>query len=369
MMRNFQFSAILFLVLFLASCALLPGTDVHISEADRKLSEKTPSITVEQIEFHKITPSNTFKTQAKRRQPHRNPQLEQEVENYAYTVGRGDVLQVTVWEHPELLNLGEEGLPAIGFLIDSQGFIFYPYVGRLHVSGLSAQSIRSLLSDALNEFIENPQLNVTITTFASKKIYLTGEIRSPLPQVLNAQALTLLDAINQAGGVTSTADLNNVVVVRKGSIRHIDLYALQHYGDMRQNLLLQDGDQIHVASQKTKTAYIFGQVGRSLSIGISTEGTTLADALGEARGINESSANASAIYVIRKSQLKGKIAKIHMLDLTNMAAIVLAGKFNLQNEDVVYIAKSPIVKWNELLSVTSPSVGFYNGSATFVKSL
>ncbi|MBL1418949.1 MAG: polysaccharide biosynthesis/export family protein [Alphaproteobacteria bacterium] len=369
MIRKFKLTAILFTVIFLTSCTLLPGTDVYISSADRQLSNENPSITVEQIEFQKITPSNTTRTPPKRREPHRNPELEQQVKNYAYKVGSGDVLQVTVWEHPELLNLGAEGLPAIGFLIDSQGFIFYPYVGRLHVSGLSAQLIRSSLTEALSKYIENPQLSVTVTNFASQKIYLTGEISRPLPQTMGAQALTLLDAINQAGGVKPSADLNDIVVIRKGQRHHIDLYALEHYGDMRENILLQDGDQIHVASQKAKTAFVLGHVGRTISISISPEGTTLADAIGEARGVNESSGNASAIYVIRKSKLKGKVAKVFMLDLTNMAAIVLAGEFNLQNEDVVYIAKAPIVRWNEFLSITGPSVGFYNNTLSFLNSL
>ena len=57
-----------------------------------------------------------------------------------------------------------------------------------------------------------------------------------------------------------------------------------------------------------------------------------------------------------KTSKKGKIAKVYMLDLSNMVAMVLAAKFELQNEDMVYIAKAPIVKWNQFLSIISPSL-------------
>ncbi|MBL1241141.1 MAG: polysaccharide biosynthesis/export family protein [OCS116 cluster bacterium] len=356
-MRFFKSSFIILAALFLTACAIVPGGEVYISDADRKMSDETPSITLEQIEFHKITPANTMARKVKRRQPHRNAKLERQVKNYAYKVGAGDILQVTVWEHPELLNLGAEGLPAIGFLIDSQGNIFYPYVGRMHVAGQSIYTIRDQLSESLAKYIENPQLDVTVTTFASKKIYLTGEIARPAPLVMQGRAITLLDAITQAGGVTANADMNDIVVVRKAKRRHIDLYAMMHYGDMRQNILLIDGDQIHIASQKPKYAYVMGQVAAPLTIAVSPEGTTLAEALGRAHGINEQSADASAIYVIRDSQVKGKVAKVYMLDLSNMAAMVLASKFEILSEDVVYIAKSPIVKWNQLLSVVNPTLG------------
>lgn len=335
----------------------MPGGEVYISDADRKMSNETPSITVEQIEFEKITSSNTHPRKDKNRKPHGNAKLERQILNYSYKVGPGDILQVTVWEHPELLNLGQDGLPAIGFMIDSQGKIFYPYVGRISIDNKTVYDIRDQLSEALSKYIENPQLDVTVTKYASKKVYLTGEIATVGPLVMQGRALTVLDAVTAAGGVTRNADMDDIVVVRKGQRRHIDLFALLHYGDMRQNILLQNNDQIHIAYKKPSYAFVMGQATNRLTIEVSPDGTTLADALGRANGINEITADASAIYVIRESHKKDKIAKVFMLDLSNMAAMVLASKFEILSQDVVYIAKSPVVKWNQLLSVLNPSLG------------
>lgn len=368
-MRLFKLYIVICLGLLISSCALVPGGDIYLSEADRKISEQTPSITVEQIEFSKITAQNTKRKYTKLHEPHRNLGLEQQVKNYTYKIGAGDVLKVIVWEHPELLNLGTQdaAIPVSGFDVDSKGYIFYPYVGRFHVEGQSVFALQVSLSEALSKFIESPQLSVTVVGFASKKIYLTGQFVKPAPIVMGKQAITLFDAVIRAGGLKTTADLDNIVVIRDGARRHVDLFSMVQFGDMRENMLLKDGDQIHVAAQKPKYVHVMGQVGVPISIPMTAEGVSLAQALAAARGINEITANAAAIYVIRESHIIGKVAKIHMLDLSNMAAMVLAAKFELQNEDVVYIAKAPIVKWNQLLSIVKPSLGV-PGSLNSVKA-
>ncbi len=357
-MRFVKFSIVAFLLSILSACTLVPGGEVFISAADKKLSNQTPSITVEQIEFQKITAQNTRGIAVKARKPYRNFKLEQQVKNYSYKVGAGDVLTIIVWEHPELLNLGtrESVIPVKGFQIDSKGFIFYPFVGNYQVAGKTIFAIRKGLGEALKKYVKQPQLDVSVLKYASQKIHLTGQFARPLPIPLQGQAITLLDAVNLAGGATPRANLSDVVVIRKGQRRIIDLYALLHFGDMRQNILLRDGDQIHVPSQKPKYAYVMGQVASPQPVPITPEGVTLAEALGKARGINEITANASAVYVIRDSKMAGKVAKVYLLDLSNMAAMVLASKFELKSEDVVYVSKSPIVKWNQLLSVVRPSL-------------
>lgn len=358
LMRSVKFAFVTMLALLITACSTIPGGEVYISEADKKASAQTPSITLEQIEFKKITAQNVGTITIKKRIARRNPKLEAKVKNYSYTIGPGDVLNVTVWEHPELLNLGSQDAKIIvnGFLVDAEGYIFYPYVGRFYVKGKTINEVRSSLSEALAKYVKNPQLSVVISKFLSKKVYLTGQIARPLPQVLTDQATTLLDAINNAGGVNSNADLDDVVVVRKGRRVHIDYYAMMHFGDMRENVLLKAGDQIHVARKKTKLAYLMGQVTAPTAIPISNEIVTLAEALGRALGINELSADASAVYIIRKSKQKGKVAKVFMLDLSNMAAMVLASRFEIKPEDVVYVSKAPIVKWNQFMSVVSPSL-------------
>ncbi len=365
-MRFSKLSIVAFASLLLAACAIVPGGDVYISEQDQKVNAQSPSISVEQIEFVKLTSENTKRKTVKLRKPYRNFKLEARVDKYSYRVGAGDVLKVSVWEHPELLNLGtsETVIPVVGFQVDSRGKIFYPHVGVYHVGGRTVFAIREGLREALSQFVKNPQLDVTVIKYVANKIYMTGQLAKPIPIVMQGQAITLLDAINSAGGVSSKADLNDIVVIRKGKRRHIDLYAMLHYGDMRQNILLQSGDQIHVGATKPKYAHIMGQVVTPSTISISPEGVSLADGLASSRGINELTADAKAIYIIRESKIKGKVAKVYMLDLSNMAAMVLAAKFDLKAEDVVYIAKSPIVKWNQLLSVIRPTMSLVDAVST-----
>ena len=136
-----------------------------------------------------------------------------------YRLGPGDVLTITVFDHPELVFSGlppvggvdvSSVAPAPGFIVNNAGNLSFPYAGTLKASGLTVQELEDTLMQRLSKVFKNPQLSVGVASFRSKRAYIDGEVRNPGLLVFTDIAMTLPEAINRAGGLTTiTGDRSN----------------------------------------------------------------------------------------------------------------------------------------------------------------
>ena len=88
-----------------------------------------------------------------------------------YVVGEGDVLRIAVYDHDDLTTTAR---------VSGEGVITFPLIGQIEVKGLTLAQIHrrsSLLSDG---YVVNPQVNIFIQEFRSKKAFIMGEVRSPV---------------------------------------------------------------------------------------------------------------------------------------------------------------------------------------------
>ncbi|MEP2735207.1 MAG: polysaccharide biosynthesis/export family protein [Erythrobacter sp.] len=139
--------------------------------------------------------------------------------SYNYVIGPQELLNVTV-TNSELLS-GP-------FLTDGAGQIAFPLVGTLNLNGMTPNEAARLIADNLRgDIVKRPQVNVIPEEIEELEFSVGGQVKKPgsYPVVNN---LTLMRAMNIAGGQTEFSDLNQVLVFREvGGQSYIGVYNLK----------------------------------------------------------------------------------------------------------------------------------------------
>jgi len=160
----------------------------------------------------------------------------------SYVIGPGDVLAVDIWKEPELSK-------QVSVRLD--GNISLPLVNDIRAAGLTPTELRNYLTIRYRDYVEVPEVSVTLVESRSRKIYVLGKVNTTGEQVLEKN-MTFLQAISRAGGLGEWADTSDIRLIRKinGVERtfRINYDAIISGKDLSQNILLQPDDTIFVRS-------------------------------------------------------------------------------------------------------------------------
>ena len=273
-----------------------------------------------------------------------------------YRIGPGDVIQVIVWDHPELtIPAGSfRDAETSGQKVDEDGYMFYPYVGMIRAEGKNVSELRDELTEKISEYIQDPQLDVRVVGFRSQRVYVVGEVSNPGVLALTDLPMTIADAINLSSGLTEDAYKSGVNVSRDGKVYDIDLRALYDFADATQNLVLKHGDIVNVLDRSQQKVFVMGEVNRPGAVEIVNSTLNLSATLGEAGGVRQTSANPSGIYVIRGSATDNP--EIYHLDAGFATGMLLAERFQMRAQDVVFVDTAGVSQWNRVISQLLPSI-------------
>jgi polysaccharide export outer membrane protein len=355
MIRNFVIG--LFACAVLSACTIIPGSHLSVPAPENTGIDQDLS---QQVDVYAITPQLVAAmVKPGSDQPIVDNGLSKQIKQYDYIVRPGDTLKVTLHSHSQI-SIGQGaggGVAASGYYVHHDGNIIYPYLGAVPVAGLTTIEVRQELIQKLLQYLQEPVLDVTVTNFRSSRVYITGAVGSPGILYLSNEAMTLFEAVTLAGGLSSNADWTNVTLIRDGQSIRYSLRQLYENGDSRQNVLLRPNDAIHIATDDAAKVFVLGEVGRPQTIGLGRTGLTLADALAQAGGFSQTTADASGIFVVRRAAPdSGKLAQVFQLNAKNAIALVLADQFMLEKRDIVYVTAAPVARWNRIISQLLPTV-------------
>lgn len=162
------------------------------------------------------------------------------IERKIYTINSGDILDISVWNEDALKRV-------IRVLPD--GYISFPLVGEIAVSGASLPHIKQQLTEKLARFIADPVVNISVQSAEGNIVYVIGQVKRP-GQFVMYQPLDVMQVLSLAGGLTAFAQANDIVILRrtdngKAAIE-FEYGALEEGDELDSNILLKSGDVIVV---------------------------------------------------------------------------------------------------------------------------
>lgn len=143
--------------------------------------------------------------------------------------------------------------PVSGYLVDKDGYVVLPLIGKVMVQGKTTDSAREEIKTKAAAYYKDPVVNVR---FANFKVTVLGEVNKPSTYVMPNEKVTLLDALGAAGDLTIYGKRENVLLIRnkegkkefvRFNLNQSNLFASPYF-------YLHQGDVVYVEPNKAKVA-------------------------------------------------------------------------------------------------------------------
>lgn len=265
-----------------------------------------------------------------------------------YLLGPDDIIAVRV---PNIDEYGTTGTG--GIRIDPNGDVRLPLLGKIHAAGLTVDSLEEQVAAKLSRLMNDPDVTITVTDFASRPVSVLGSVKNPGVHQLGGRR-DLLEVLSLAGGIEDTAG-NAVRITRRADrgplplpgvtqdpsggfyIGEVDIRSLMEARDPAANIEVLPNDVITVP--KGYLVYVIGAVRRPGGFILNQEKQmSVLQALSLAEGLDNKTANAGSARILRPGA-----AGEPRVEISVDVAKILSGSANdvaLGANDILFVPDS-----------------------------
>lgn len=270
----------------------------------------------------------------------------------SYQVGPGDTLEFISYDDPTLSR-------PVNVRYD--GYISLPLVPDILVDGMTRDEAITAVEEAYGELFHDPSLSLLIQSTGSKHYYVMGDVSNP-SKLPYEGPITLLDAVNNAGGLRVNTRSGDSFVADQGQltkaliIRHTDAGRRVYEYDMRRlaspgahasDTPVLPGDVVYIPAG-LNLVYLIGEVQQQRAFQL-REGMTLLQLLSQAGGISHQTARKRHITLLR--ELDGNRTQVILIDYHRMMRTGISPP--LKPGDIVHVPRSRLVELNDYLTQLS----------------
>ncbi|MDD3535766.1 MAG: polysaccharide biosynthesis/export family protein [Candidatus Cloacimonetes bacterium] len=272
-----------------------------------------------------------------------------DIEMPPYTLGPGDKMKVYVYDEPDL--------DSDVVMVKDDGTLSYRLVGEVDVRGLTIPEATKVIEERLKNYVLYPIVSIIPFETRGTSITMLGKLTYPGVVPIKGR-MRVLDAIAAAGGLAlgyfqnnsvELADLERTFMIRDNRILPIDFVELVQNGKTIYNIPILDKDYIFIPSAINREIYVIGEVHQEGHY-FYQENMTLVQSISFAQGFKPTAQ--STIYVIRGNLSHPRLFKINTKDILKAKV----RDFRLKPNDIVFVPKHPIAKWNQVVNYALPSL-------------
>jgi polysaccharide export outer membrane protein len=292
-------------------------------------------------------------------------------------IGRGDVLDIAVWEAPPAALFGSgggdprivsSGATARGTtlpeqMVDSEGRVTIPFIGYVQAANRTPQQVAQTIRQRLTGMAHEPQVIVRTVRNATTNVTVVGDVANSARVPLTARGERLLEILATVGGVKQPVGKMTIQITRGERIASMPLEGV--IKDPRQNIRLQPDDVV-TALYQPYSFTVLGAAGRNEELPFEGTGITLAQALGRIAGLQDNRANMRGVFIFRLENPEavdtatrvgarltpdGKLPVIYQIDVKDPGIFFVAQGFPIRNKDVLYVSNAPLADVQKFVNV------------------